>query len=120
MRKLSSYKDGEALEILAELIEPMSRIMTNTDVVKTIKERTTKLNIAKTMISNCSDDVVKIFYALDEDPPKDGYNIFSLTKNLLDIINDKELLDFFSSQVQTDSRESSGSLMESTEETETK
>ena len=45
-------------------------------------------------------------------------NIFTLPKKLLELLDDKELLDFFVSQGLMTGNEFSGSAMENTEETE--
>ena len=119
MKKLSEYKDEEAIELLADIIEPISVIFSD-DKVKTVyRETRNKLLTIKCVLKNHAKEVIDIL-AILENTPREEYhcNIASLPITLVEIMNDEELKDFFVSQSQTIMEEPSGSAMEVIQETE--
>lgn len=117
MKKLSEYKDEEALTLVADLIDPITDILGDKEVVSTFRKG--KLNGVKLAIKKHSKSVFQCL-AILEQVPVDEYhcNVITLPKTILDIINDTDLIDFFSSQSQQMDEESSGSAMENGEEKE--
>lgn len=115
MRKLSEIKDEEALDLLADILEPVINIFGDKDIAKVYKNGE-KLKAVQLAIKNHKSDVI-ILLATLEGVPVDEYhcNIFTLPKTLLEIFNDPELTGFFESQSQTDSEATSGSVTENTE-----
>lgn len=125
MKKLSEFKDDEAMEALAELIEPTVNLIgdkTFRTAVRGDKEKNIKpdkIKAVKIALKDHKDDVVKILAVLNETPVEDfHYNLGTLPIMVLQLFNDKELYDFFKSQGEKDSATSSGSVTENTEETE--
>jgi len=108
MRKLSEYKDEEALELLADIMEPVTEIIIDKEVVK--KFRKNKLAGIAHAIKHHKKAVFRTLAALEGVNVEDYHcNIVTLPKAILEIINDKELIDFFASQSQEADEESSGS-----------
>lgn len=108
--KLSEYRDGEALDLLADLIEPVSSILADKDISKLQKNGASVARIASAAIKGHKDEVLRIMAALDGVPFEEYHcNLLTLPKRLIEILNDKDLLDFFNSQGQTQEPNSSGS-----------
>lgn len=117
MRKLSEYRDGDALDLLADIMEPAAEIMIDDEVRKAFDEDT-KLHAASVAIKLHKDAVLKILATLDGVPVEEYHcNIFTLPARVLEILNDDELINFFTTQAQTmTSATSSGPVTETTED----
>ena len=117
--KLSEYKGEEALEVLADLLEPSLDIFTDKKLLALIKEKDSKAKAITYALKEHKRSVLEIMAAL-EGVPVEKYecNVLSLPAKILEILNDKELMDFFSSQLPKEALTSFGSATESTEETE--
>jgi hypothetical protein len=108
MKKLSEFKDDEAMDVLAEILEPASNLIGNPNFKTAIrgdKEKGIKKNrlqAVKIAIKENREDIVKIMAILNEKPVEEfHYNLLTLPKMMLEIFNDKELIDFFSSSIIT-------------------
>ncbi len=99
--RISELKNEEALDFLADIIEPASEIMSD-DAIKNLV--TNKINnkgaVVKTLLKNHKKSIIEILARLDG-VPVDEYevNVFTLPIKILELLNDKELADFFTSQV---------------------
>jgi hypothetical protein len=123
MKKLSEYKDDEAMDVLAEIIEPASHLIADKDfkiAIRGDKKNNVKPDRAKAVkiaLKEHRQDIVSIMASLEQVPVEEfHYNLFTLPKMVLDIFNDKELIDFFTYQSEENSEMSSGSAMANTEE----
>lgn len=123
MKKLSEFKDDEAMDVLAEILEPASNLIGNSNFKLAIRGdkkngiKPNRLQAIRIAIKENRTDVVKIMAILSEKPLEEfHYNLLTLPKMMLDIFNDKELIDFFSYQSEKDLQTLSGSAMENTEE----
>lgn len=114
MRKLSEYKNEEALDVLADIIDPVIEILADKGIAKLQRMKVPKLKLAQYIIKNHKESTLRILARLN-DVPYEEYecNIFTLPMQILELLNDEELIRFFNSQGQTD--ETSGSAMETTE-----
>ena len=95
--KLSEYKGEEALDVLADLIEPASEVFSDKDFLEEFRngKKSTAVKIA---IKNHKKAIIQILAVLDgEDPETYSVGIFSLPKKLLEIISDPDLLNLFTS-----------------------
>ena len=115
MKKLSEYKNEEALDLLADIIEPVSFILADKEFVE--KLRTNRISAIQHVIKEHKKGVLSILATL-EGVPVEEYEctIFTLPITLINMMNDPDLLDFFKSQGLKIEEESSGSAMENTEE----
>lgn len=119
MRKLSEYKDEEALDLLADILEPAIKIFADPAFAGAIitNKRVTAVKIAA---KNHKREVMEILAAM-EGVPIDEYhcNVLTLPMRLLDIINDEGLQAVFTSQVQEKKEStSSGPVTENTGDAE--
>lgn len=100
MRKLTEYQNEEALDLLAELLEPASNIFGD----KAVSNAWANGNKAKAIsiaIKNHKKDVMAIMATLEGIPAKDyKCNVLTLPTDILILMNDPELVAFFNSQVQ--------------------
>lgn len=122
MRKLSEIENEDALDLLADIIDPTIKILADSDVKEMRENNKPKLLIAKHLVKSHKEPVLQILSALNG-VPRSEYkcNVFTIVKDLLDILNDEALIGFFRSQEQEMMGvESSGSAMANTEETEIK
>ena len=115
MRKLSEYKDEEALDLLAELLEPAINIMGDGKIAQMLRANE-KSKAVKVAIKEHKEDVITIMAILEGKERKDFHcNLLTLPLQLLTILNDPVLVDFFSSQAELISEMGSGSAMANTE-----
>lgn len=123
MKKLSEFKDDEAMDVLAEILDPMVNMMQNKKFVLAFKGdkkndiKPNRVEAIKIAITYNRADVVKIMAVLNETPVEEfHYNLLTLPQMMVEMFNDKELIDFFGYQSETDSEIPSGSAMENIEE----
>lgn len=96
--KLSEIKGEAALDLLADIIEPATEIMTDPNVQKLVKAKN-KGAIIKLLIKDHKKSIIEILATIDGVPVKDyQINVFTLPMKLLELLNDKELMSFFTSQ----------------------
>lgn len=114
MKKLSEYKDEEALELLADILDPITDILADQEVVKAFTKKS-KLQGIGLAIKKHKRAVFECLAILEGVPVKDYHcNVITLPITILDIINDKDLIAFFGSQSQQMEEESSGSVTKTT------
>lgn len=115
MKKLSEFRGEEALNLLADLIEPASEIMTDKVLIELFRAKNMK-EAAKVALKGHKKAVLEIMALIDgEDPQTYAPSVFALPMKLLEIFNDPELLDLFTSQGQNEVQTNSGSVSETTE-----
>lgn len=119
MRKLSEVKNEDALELIAEVIDPLSSIIGDPAVKAMRSNKASKLDIMKWVLKDHPQEVLAVLAALDGEAVED-YEIsaLELPMRVLEILNDKELISLFTSQGQMTEKTSSGSATENTEATE--
>ena len=122
--KLSEVKGEKALDMFADLIEPVTEILDDKEIAKIWKSRRkdgagTKAILGRAVsaaIKNHKQAVIQILATLD-DVPVEQYecNIMSLPKKMLDILNDPAIFELFTLQGQ-ETQTTSGSAMVNTTE----
>ena len=117
--KLSDYKNEDALEVLADLLEPVQEILTDEGfkgiIKKGISKAEEKVALAKYLLKNHSKAIIAILARLNGGDKYEA-NIAEILTQVLDLINDKVLADFFVSQVQSLGDGTSLPATENTEE----
>lgn len=99
--KLSEYRNEDALDLLADLIDPAAVIFGDPEVRKAVEKKEKKTVIIKKLIKNHKPEVIEILARLDGcEPEKYEVNVLTLPAKLLEIFNDKDLIDLFQSQGQ--------------------
>ena len=111
--KLSDLKGEKALDALADLLEPITEIVSDKEVVQLFRCEK-KVHAVSVAIKKHKKAVITILAITDgENPETYEPNILSLPAKALEILNDSNLMSLFQLQGQND-KTSSGSAMEST------
>lgn len=114
--KLSEIKGERALEVLVDLIDPVTLIAADEEIVNTYKSKAPKILLIKKLIENHKKEVLTMLAILNgEDPATYEPSLIELPKMLLDLVQDEELMNLFTSQNQKMGSVSSGSAMENIE-----
>lgn len=116
--KLSEIKGEQALDVLADIMDPVTRILADGEVARLYKAGQPKLMLAKYIIKNNKKEIIEIMARLEFKEPKDyakEMNLVSLPVKLLELLNDEELVKVFRSQGQNMEQTSSGLATENTE-----
>ena len=116
MKKLSEYQDEEALDLLAEIIDPTVNIFGDEKVNYYIQNKV-YLKAFQEAFRNHKEDLILMMSIL-EGVPREEYHFTLKTLPLLfiQVVSDPDLRAFFELQSMTSSAGSSGSAMENTEE----
>lgn len=120
MKKLSEYTDGDALDMLADMLGPIVSMTKNEEFMKIMNDKeATRLEKTQTALKACKSEVMNILAILNGVPPENYHcSIASIMVDLSSLLSDKDFTDFFESQGQKSSEDAFGSAMESTEGTE--
>lgn len=116
MKRLSDYTGDEAIELWADLIDPIAIILGDKKIAGTIKSGKPKIQIAKEILKDHKTEATNILLRIDPSPIN-GLNIVLRLVNLLAEIGENEdIKSFFgfAEQVKTNVA-SSGCVTESTE-----
>jgi len=112
--KFSEIKGEQAINVLAEILDPVAEIATDKEVKEAAKS--TRLMLAKTIMKKHPKSILKIFALINgEDPDSYAPNILQIPAMLLELLNDPAFAQFFPSQGQKPEETSSGSAMENIE-----
>lgn len=116
MRRLSDFRGVEALDVLADLIEPASEFMTDKEVVLLLRDRSTILSGAALILKKHPKAILRIMARLEEvDPETYNPSLVALPKMVVELFSDPELIDLFTSQGQNEAPTNSGSALANTE-----
>lgn len=100
--KLSEIKGERALEVLADLIEPVAEILGDKEIVAALQSGKAPAKAIKLALKNHKKAVLAMMAAIDgEDPETYQPSLFVLPKRLLDLLNDPEVQKLFASQETT-------------------
>ena len=116
--KLTDYKDEEALDLLANLIEPASEILSDEEVRKASEEGKNARAVALA-IKNHKESVMAVLAAIDGVPVEEFHcNVLTLPLKLIELLNDPNVGQLFTFAGQTEEEKPSGSLTENIEANE--
>lgn len=115
--KLSEYENEEALDLLADIIEPVGKIFADTKMQE-LKDKPL-IELVQYVLKNYKSEIMQVLARLDNVPLEDYHcNAFTLPKKIAEFYSDAVAMDFFGSSVQSMVSTASGSVTENTEETE--
>ncbi len=119
MRKLSEIKGEEALDVLADILEPAAEIMTDKEFALLVKNKML-IKAVSLALKKHKQAVIKILAIMeDEDPDTYVPGFATLPVKLLELFNDPEMLQVFGLQGEKEDGTSSGSATANTGATET-
>lgn len=119
--KLSDYKGEEALDLIADLMEPVSVILQDDDFRDQVEGGTNAgmLKAAKTLLKRHKKECIEILARIDGIPVKDySPTVFMLTKKVVELLGDQEVQELFTSQGQIENAANSGSATANTGDAE--
>ena len=94
MRKLSEIKGEEALDVLAEIIEPAAQIFTDENV-KALKSGS-RIKATKIILKDHKKAILTLMAALEETPVEEYKpTLLALPALILGVLNDPELQSLF-------------------------
>lgn len=95
MKKISDYKDEEALELWADIMETASVIVADPELKKIIDSKKPKVMLAHYILKNHKEEAKEILLRIDP-TPINGLNFLTRILSVLSEIGDsEELSDFF-------------------------
>ena len=117
--KLTEIENEQALDFLADVIDPIAKIMSDEKVEKMNKAQKPVLTMASYILKSHKKEVIEIVAMMHgENPATYRFNTVSLLHDVVDVLNDPDVLSLFSLQGQMMEDEHSGSATENTEEKE--
>lgn len=110
--KLSEFKDEKGIEVVANLLTPLSNIVRNPETASARNKGV--MEFVAAMLRNSPGEVKTMLAILaDEDPAQYHCSAASVLADALNMLNDPELLQLFG--LQSETAASSGSASETTE-----
>ena len=122
---LTAYRGDDALDILADLMEPVVEIFGDRELAEAWREN--RAMAVKMALKGHKKSVFQMLAIIDredyEDPEaleayKQRFNVFTLPARLMELFNDPVLVDLFTSQVPNTDKTSFGPATENTEATD--
>lgn len=117
--RLSDYKGEEALDLIADLMEPVSKILEDKEFQKQVEggDNAGMLKAAKILLKHHKRECIEILARIDG-IPFEQYNptVFTLTKKVVELLGDKEVQELFTSQGQIEEAANFGSATENIED----
>lgn len=93
--KLSEFKDGKGIEVVAKLLMPISNIAKN----KANAGAGNAIELAAAMLRNNPKDVMAVLAILDDKDPQDYHcTAASILADIVNMLSDEELLQLFGAQ----------------------
>lgn len=116
IRAFKDIKDEDALDVLAEVVEPISTICAD-EAIKKYRDKPIA-TIVSYMIKNHKKEAMQILTAFSDG--EYHCNLATLAFDLFKLFSDETVQSLFKSSVQSGEQNASGSVTENTEETEAK
>lgn len=115
MVNLSQYENEDALDLLADMMEPMGIIMGDQTFVKKWQSGKPIMYALSYAMKKHKQAVIQLIAAIHREDPKEyKFNIPSLLRDLTELVSDPVFQTFFPTQGQTDSSITSGSVTANT------
>ena len=115
--KLSEIKGEAALDVLADIIEPIAEIAMDAEVREMRQAGKPRLLIVKQIIKAHKEALIQVLAALDMktvEEYKETVSLVTLPLQVMEMLNDEQVSELFGLQSQTE-KTSFGSAMENTE-----
>lgn len=94
MAKFIDYKNEDAIELIADIMEPLSVVFTDEE----IKNEKNRMKAIAKALRKYKKEVVEILARIDNVPVENfECNALTLPARLLEIMNDKDIQDFLTS-----------------------
>lgn len=101
--KLSEIKGEKAIEVFADLLEPVGTILSDEEIAGLIRSEAPRLEIVQKMLKKHAKSVVKMLAIIDDVPVEDyEVNFVTLPSKLIELFNDEAVTQVFQSQSQNE------------------
>lgn len=120
MKKLSDYKEEQAIELWADILDYFVEIVGDPHIAMMLRQKKAPLKTAQVILKRYPEPCSKLLLRIDP-TPLDGLNIIvRLVSVLKEVGEDKDIQSFFPSlaDAQKKLETNSGSAMENTEESQ--
>lgn len=115
MAVLSDIKGERALDILAEMLDPLTEILADKEI-KPLILNGTKVQVLKKILKDHKESMIAILALLDDkDPETYEPTLPEIPVKIMQILNDPAFKTVFTAQGQSKDKASSGSATENTE-----
>ena len=100
--KISEFRNEAGLEVIADIIEPLSVVFRDQEFRKMVEGGSVnRFQVVGYLLKNHAKPVIEILARLSGTTPGEyDKSVIGMTRDLLDLLNDEELRDFFPSQGQ--------------------
>ena len=116
--KLSELENEEALDVLADILEPASEIIADQNI-RDYFQSGEYMKAAKAAIKDHKKSIIEILARLDNVPVAEyRCNFFTLPRKVFEILTDSDLIDFFKSSADQAEENVSADVMGHITETE--
>ena len=120
--KLSDYRGEDALDLIADLMEPIGGILEDKkfqDAVENVESNVGMLKAAKILLKSHKKECIQILARINSTPVEEYKpNVFELTKSVVELLGDEQVQELFISRGQVMGAANSGSVTENTEDAE--
>lgn len=114
MKKLADYKNEDAIDLWADLLDPISLIVSDKHIKDSIKAKKPPVVLAKEILKAHKKEAAEILLRIDSEPITALNIVIRLADILVELNNSVELQSFFGLAAQT----KNGSFGSATENTE--
>lgn len=120
MGRLEEARGADAIDLIADLIDPLTEISQDEEILKlTRKNGTPVFKIVQAILRRHKDSAIQILAIIDGVEPEDYKgNVFTIIGRLLGLLSNKDIQSFFGVSPERKQKKSSGRATENTEETE--
>nr|DAI82398.1 MAG TPA: hypothetical protein [Caudoviricetes sp.] len=92
--KLSEYKNEAAIELLADILEPATKILADEKIKELIDGP--RISLIKYVLKNHKSEIIEILAIMDGVPVEEyECNFLTLPSKVMALLNDKDLMSFF-------------------------
>lgn len=101
--KLSEIKGEKAIEVFADLLEPVTKIISDEEILQAFKDNEKKLVIIQKMLKKHPKEVIEAMAIIDDTPYEEyseKVDFLTLPSKLMDFFNDEAVAKLFTSQSQ--------------------
>lgn len=94
--KLSEIKGEQALDVLADIIDPLTKICMDEEIQNMVKSKVPTIKLIKPILKNHKKEIVEVLAILDgENPETYEVNVLTLPIKLMELMNDPAFNELF-------------------------
>lgn len=117
--KLSEIKGERAIEVFADLLDPVVRIISDDEILAAFKDNEKKVVIIQKMLKKHPKEIIEAMAIIDGIPVEEykaNVDFLTFPAKLIEFFNDEAVAKLFTSQSQNETEMNSGSAMENIED----